>query len=77
MAVLGFELRVSGFGEISRVAQKVQVVRAVPSPTSFLPRVAGEDEGRGLKESKHLEQLEPNLRFAAGFSLLKSTKGKG
>src|SRR4030095_10101916 len=30
--------------------QAVQPLRSVQSPTSFLPRVAGEDEGRGLND---------------------------
>jgi hypothetical protein len=32
----------------------VQAVPIVPAPTSFLPRVAGEDEGRGLNGAQRL-----------------------
>jgi hypothetical protein len=31
-----------------QIVQAVQSLRSVQSPTSFLPRVAGEDEGGGL-----------------------------
>ena len=31
-----------------QIVQNVQPLRSVQSPTSFLPRVAGEDEGGGL-----------------------------
>jgi hypothetical protein len=36
----------------------VQMVAAVQAPTSFLPRVAGEDVRRGLKHFERLERLE-------------------
>jgi hypothetical protein len=37
--------------------QDVQTVPAVSTPTSFLPRGRGEDEGGGLKEAKRLNGL--------------------
>ena len=55
-----FRVSSSEFG-LWKVVQNVQVVQAVQTPTSFLPRDAGEDDRRGLKPLKHLEQLEPNL----------------
>src|SRR6266536_771010 len=36
----------------------VQSVQAVPAPTSFLPRDAGEDEGRGLNGALAFERFE-------------------
>jgi hypothetical protein len=40
----------------------VQVVQVVQAPTSFLPRVAGEDEGGGLNDWNFLNDLN---RFTA------------
>jgi hypothetical protein len=37
--------------------QAVQPLRSVQSPTSFLPRVAGEDEGGGLIDLNGLNDL--------------------
>ena len=37
--------------------QAVQPLRSVQSPTSFLPRVAGEDEGGGLIDLNGLNVL--------------------
>jgi hypothetical protein len=40
-----------------QTVQVVQPLRAVQSPTSFLPRVAGEDEGGGLSDLNGLNGL--------------------
>ena len=40
----------------------VQTVQAVQAPTSFLPRVAGEDEGGGLIDLNGLNVLNHSAR---------------
>ncbi|MEO6163476.1 MAG: hypothetical protein ABIP88_05000, partial [Candidatus Binatia bacterium] len=45
----------------------VPIVPAVPevsTPTSFLPRDAGEDEGGGLERLEHVEPMERLFFFA-------------
>jgi hypothetical protein len=38
------------WGNFKVTVQDVPIVPVVPTPTSFLPRVAGEDEGRGSND---------------------------
>jgi len=40
-----------------QTVQVVQPLRSVQTPTSFLPRVAGEDEGWGLSDLNVLNDL--------------------
>jgi hypothetical protein len=40
------------------LVQTVQVVQAVQNPSFILPRVAGEERGRGLNGAKQLNQAK-------------------
>ena len=56
----------------ARFVQNVQAVLIVQAPTSFLPRVAGEDEGEGLNGAKRLNVLnglnDLNILLAESFN---------
>ena len=65
--------------------QTVQPLRSVQSPTSFLPRVAGEDEGGGLnrfangsERFERLERFEPQLSdYMADYDVIVVGSGLG
>jgi hypothetical protein len=48
---------------VVQIVQLVQPLRSVKSPTSFLPRDAGEDEGGGLSGLNCLNARIANLKM--------------